>query len=193
MDDLDPRKLRQLADSLSELTGSVYKASETLNSMGKAESEGRRIVTRALQRAAKAQQLAADREESQNKEEETLESRQKKLYEDELRWRGFKIDATGKEVKTRVELTVAQRQELQQLDKRISKERELAEVTKDPVKSFRDISTRITSLQGVTDALQEKLFELTGQSKLFTAGLLVGTAAISGVAKAATSMADSLY
>lgn len=193
MDDLDPRKLRQLSDSLSELTGSVNEASESIKSMGKTQTEGSKVISRALARAAKAQQKATASEETSLKDEEALESKQKKLYEDELRWRGYKIDATGQETKTRVELTVAQRKELSQLDKRIAKERELAEVAKDPVKSFKDISTRVNSLQGVTDQLQEKLFELTGQSKLFTAGLMAGTAVVAGVTKAATSMADSLY
>lgn len=193
MDELDPRRLQDLANSLSDLTGTVRDTSDSLKAMAEPQRKGGKIIGRALERAAKAKEKAAAREETNLKEEETLESRQKKLYEDELRYRGYKIDATGKEVKTRVELTVAQQRELNQLDKRIAQERELAQALAEPGKALKDFSGKVNSLSDVAGLVQDKLFELAGPSKLFSAGLIAGTAAITGVTKAALSMTDSLY
>lgn len=193
MDDINPQQLQELSDSLYELTGAVRAYSQQTKDSSVPQAEGAQKVRRAWKHAVKVQQKATQQQQRKLAEEETLEDKQKKIYEDELRYRGYKLDATGKEVKTRVELTDLQRRELQELDKRIAKERELAEVAKDPVKAFRDMSQSVNSVQGIFGQFQERLFELTGRSQALAAGIVVASAAISGVTKAALSMADSLY
>jgi hypothetical protein len=191
MDELDPRKLRELSESLNDLTGTVKYTSQAVQSM--LDPESTKKLKQSNEERAAIEQAESNRQAAETSKAQSLEAQQNKMFQDELRWRGYKTEETGKLVKTSVELTASQRQSLEALDKRIAKERELAEVTKDPVKSFRNISGSVNSLQGIMGQFQEKMFEMTGKSVPMAAGLTALTATVAGVAKAALSMADSLY
>lgn len=197
MADLDSRKLRELNESFSELTGTVRATSQNLQSSIKGTEESTKksgkIISRALERAAKAQQRATQQEEKQTEKELTWEQKQEKYFQEEIKYREGKLIGFARLTKDEQDKIIKNKRNIDALDQRISKERELIEAASDPVKSFRDISSRINSISGITGALQEQLFEVTGKSKAYTAGLIAGTAVISGVIKAASSMADSLF
>jgi hypothetical protein len=193
MDDIDPRTIRDLSDSLSELTGTVKYTSQSMQSMLGPQEEANKKIKAAGKKRIEAERRATDERQKQLTKEESLESKQQKLFEAELKARGYKLDATNKEVKVSTDLTIAQKASLEALDKRIAKEKELAEVVKNPVKAFRDISSRVNSFEGVMGQMQEKMFEMTGKSIPMAMGLQALTAAATGVFKAATGMADSLY
>lgn len=193
MDELDPRRLQELTESLYELTGTVKYTSSAMESMLGPQAEANKKIQQSGKRRADVEEAATRSEEQQLSKKEAADSAQKKLFEDELRYRGYKLEKTGNLTKNTIELTSSQKGQLEALDKRISKERELAEVIKDPVKSFRSISGSVNSLDGVMSQLQDKMFEMTGKSTGMAIGLTSVTAVVAGVTKAAMSMADSLY
>lgn len=193
MDDIDPRTIRDLSDSLSELTGTVKYTSQAMQSMLGPQEEANKKIKAAGTKRIEAERRATDERNKQLDKEESLESKQQKLFEAELKARGYKLDATNKEIKISTDLSIAQKASLDALDKRIEKEKELAEVIKNPVKSFRDAASKVNSFEGVMGQMQEKMFEMTGKSVPMAMGLQALTAAATGVFKAATSMADSLY
>lgn len=193
MDELDPRRLQELTESLYELTGTVKYTSSAMQSMLGPQAEANKKIQQSGKRRADVEEAATRSEEQQLSKKEAADSAQKKLFEDELRYRGYKLEKTGNLTKNTIELTSSQKGQLEALDKRISKERELAEVIKDPVKSFRNISGSVNSLDGVMSQMQDKLFEMTGKSIPMAMGLTAVTSVVAGVTKAALSMADSLY
>lgn len=193
MDELDPRRLQELTESLYELTGTVRYTSSAMESMLGPQAEANKKIQQSGKRRADVEDAATRSEEQQLSKKEAADSAQKKLFENELRYRGYKLEKTGNLTKNTIELTSSQKGQLEALDKRISKERELAEVIKDPVKSFRSIASSTNSLDGVMGLLQDKMFEMTGKSTGMAIGLTSVTAVVAGVTKAAMSMADSLY
>jgi len=193
MDDLDPRKLYELSESFNELTGTVKYASTAMQSMLGPQAEANKRLKESGKKRAKVEEQAAQQQAKQLSKQEESEAKQKKLFDDELRYRGYKIDATGNLNKTTTSLTSTQKQSLEALDKRIEKERELAEVIKDPVKSFRNVANSVNSFDGIMGQMQEQMFEMTGKSVPLAAGLIAATAVVGGVVKAATGMADALY
>lgn len=193
MDELDPRKLYELSESLNELTGTVKYASTAMQSMLGPQAEANKKLRESGKKRAKVEEQAAQQQARQLSRQEEADVKQKKLFDDELRYRGYKIDATGNLNKTTTSLTGTQKQSLEALDKRIAKERELAEVIKDPVKSFRNVANSVNSFDGVMGLMQEEMFEMTGKSVPLAAGLIAATAVVGGVIKAATGMADALY
>ena len=193
MDELDPRKLYELSESLNELTGTVKYTDEAMRSMLGPQAEANRKLTESGKARADAEAAGADARNNEVSKQAEAEGKQQKLFEDELRYRGYKLDATNNLSKTTTELSVFQKQSLETLDKRISKERELARAAEDPVKEFRRLSTSVNSLDGVMGKLQEGLFEMTGKSVGWAAGLTFAISIFSGVTKAAMGMAESLF
>jgi hypothetical protein len=193
MDELDPRKLYELSESLNELTGTVKYASTAMQSMLGPQAEANKKLRESGKNRAKVEEQAAQQQAKQLSRQEEADVKQKKLLDDELRYRGYKIDATGNLSKTTTRLTGTQKQSLETLDKRIAKERELAEVVKDPVKAFRNVANSVNSFDGIMALMQEEMFEMTGKSVPLAAGLIAATAVVGGVVKAATGMADALY
>jgi len=123
----------------------------------------------------------------------SLEQAQNKLFEKQLRRRGYDINKNKVELSGIYDLTVAQQRQLQQLDENIAKERELIRAQDQPVKTFREIARSVTTLSGVIDKLQDQLFEVTGKSVPAVAALNLGIAALTGMVKAALVMSDALY
>jgi len=193
MDELDPRKLYELSESLNDLTGTVKYTDEAMRSMLGPQAEANRKLKESGKARSDVEAAGAEQRNKELNKQAEAESKQQKLFEDELRYRGYKLDATNNLSKTTTELSVAQKQSLETLDKRISKERELARAAEDPVKEFRRISTSVNSLDGVMGQMQEKMFEMTGKSVAMAAGLTLATSVISGVVKAATGMAEALF
>ena len=193
MDELDPRKLYELSESLNELTGTVKYASTAMQSMLGPQAEANRKLRESGKKRADVEKNAAEQRDKELKREVEADGKQKKLFDDELRYRGYKIDATGNLNKTTTSLSITQKQSLEALDKRIEKERELAEVIKDPVKSFRNVANSVNSFDGIMGLMQEELFEMTGKSRILAGSLMAATAVVGGVIKAATGMADALY
>jgi len=193
MDELDPRKLHDLSESLNELTGTVKYTSQAMQSMLGPQAEANKKLKESGKKRADVEEQAVQQEQKQLSKREQNEAKQNKMFQDELRYRGYKLEKTGALTKTTTELSSSQKQSLEVLDKRITKERELAEVIKDPVKSFRSVSSSVDSFSGVMGQLQEKMFEMTGKSVPLAAGLTAATAGVSGVIKAATGMTDALY
>lgn len=193
MDELDPRKLYELSESLNELTGTVKGTSQALQSMLGPQAQANDKLKISSEERIKVESEANRQREKEVNTESSLDSRQQKLFNDELRWRGYQLDKIGNLTKTTISLTAAQQQAIEALDKRIAQERELAAVVKDPVKSFRNISGSVNSLDGVMGILQDKMFEMTGKNTVMAGGLVAATAVIGGVTKAAMSMAESLY
>jgi len=192
MDDLDPRKLQELSESLNELTGTVRYTGEAMQAMLGPQAQANKKLKESGKKRADAEEAAAAAAAAKASRSKQEDSSQKKLFEDELRLRKYKIDANGNLVKTTTELSIANKQSLETLDKRIAKERELAEYAKDPVKAFRNVSGKVNSFDGVMGEMQEKLFDMTGKSTGMAMGFTAATAVISGVSKAAFGMADSL-
>ena len=193
MDDLDPRKLYELSESLNELTGTVKYTDEAMRSMLGPQAEANRKLKESGKARAEAEAAGADARDKEVSKQAEAEGKQQKLFEDELRYRGYKIEQTGALTKTTIELSVFQKQSLETLDKRISKERELARAAEDPVKEFRRIGSSVNSLDGVMGKLQEGMFEMTGKSVGWAASLTLVTSIFSGVTKAAMGMAESLF
>jgi hypothetical protein len=193
MDELDPRKLYELSESLNELTGTVKYTDEAMRSMLGPQAEANRKLKESGKARAEAEAAGAEQRDKEVSKQAEAEGKQQKLFEDELRYRGYKIEQTGALTKTTIELSVFQKQSLETLDKRISKERELARAAEDPVKEFRRLSTSVNSLDGIMGKLQEGLFEMTGKSVGMAAGLTLAISIFSGVTKAAMGMAESLF
>ncbi len=135
MDELDPRKLYELSESFNELTGTVKHTSQAMQAMLGPQAEANKKLRESGKKRADVEKNAAEQRDKELKREVEADVKQKKLFDDELRYRGYKIDATGNLNKTTTSLSITQKQSLEALDKRIEKERELAEVIKDPVKS----------------------------------------------------------
>jgi hypothetical protein len=193
MDELDPRKLYELSESFNELTGTVKYTSQAMQAMLGPQAEANKKLRESGKKRADVEKNAAEQRDKELKREVEADVKQKKLFDDELRYRGYKIDATGNLNKTTTSLSITQKQSLEALDKRIEKERELAEVIKDPVKSFRNVANSVNSFDGIMGLMQEELFEMTGKSRILAGGLMAATAVVGGVIKAATGMADALY
>ena len=193
MDELDPRKLYDLSESLNELTGTVKYASTAMQSMLGPQAEVNKKLRESGKKRAKVEEQGAQQQVKQLTKQQEAEAKQQKMFDEELRYRGYKIDATGNLNKTTTSLSATQMQSLETLDKRIAKERELAEVIKDPVKSFRNVANSVNSFDGIMGQMQEQMFEMTGKSVPLAAGLIAATAVVGGVIKAATGMADALY
>lgn len=193
MDELDPRTLYDLTQSLNELTGTVKYTDEAMRSMLGPQAEANRKLKESGEARANAEAAGADARNKEVSKQAEAEGKQQKLFEDELRYRGYKREITGALTKTTTELSSSQKLSLEALDKRINKERELAQVVKDPVKAFRNIGNSVNSLDGVMGQMQEKMFEMTGKSVAWAAGVTLATSVMSGVVKAATGMADALY
>jgi hypothetical protein len=193
MDDLDPRKLYELSESLNELTGTVKYTDEAMRSMLGPQAEANKKLKESGKARSDVEAAGAEARGKEVNKQAEAEGKQQKLFEDELRYRGYKIEKTGALTKTTTELSAFQKQSLETLDKRINKERELARAAEDPVKEFRRLSTSVNSLDGVMNQMQEKMFEMTGKSVGMAAGLTLATSVISGVVKAATGMAEALF
>jgi hypothetical protein len=193
MDELDPRKLYDLSESLNELTGTVKYASTAMQSMLGPQAEVNKKLRESGKKRAKVEEQGAQQQVKQLTKQQEAEAKQQKMFDEELRYRGYKIDATGNLNKTTTSLSATQMQSLETLDKRIAKERELAEVIKDPVKSFRNVANSVNSFDGIMGQMQEQMFEMTGKSVPLAAGLIAATAVVGGVIKAETGMADALY
>ena len=193
MDELDPRKLYELSESLNELTGTVKYTDEAMRSMLGPQAEANRKLKESGKARAEVEAAGAEARDKEVSKQAEAEGKQQKLFEDELRYRGYKIEQTGALTKTTIELSVFQKQSLETLDKRINKERELARAAEDPVKEFRRLSTSVNSLDGIMGKLQEGMFEMAGKSVGMAAGLTLATSIFSGVTKAALGMAESLF
>lgn len=192
MDELDPRRLYELSESLSELTGAVRYTGEAMQSMLGPQSEVNKKLKKSGNKRAEVEQQAAEQAQTSVSKNKQIDNEEKKLFEQQLRSRGYQIDQTGKLVKTTVDLSKANKESLEVLDKRIAKERELAEYAKDPAKAFRNVARKVDSFEGVMGEMQEKLFEMTGKNAAMAMGLTAATAVITGVSKAAFGMADAL-
>ena len=102
MDELDPRKLYELSESLNELTGTVKYASQAMQAMLGPQAEANKKLRESGKKRADVEKNAAEQRDKELKREVEADVKQKKLFDDELRYRGYKIDATGNLNKTTV-------------------------------------------------------------------------------------------
>lgn len=143
--------------------------------------------------------IAADIEGSTNKYETAAEKEQRQkaqqysLYKRQLQRRGYNVQGVKEEITEIRELSDTQQKFLKQLDKTLSKERELLGALVEPSKKLRELAHQLNSLESILGKFQQNIYEMTGNSKLLTVAFTLGVAGITGVTKAFSEVTDALF
>jgi len=191
---MDPDLIRQLEDEFYKLNESVRQTDNTfLDVLGPAATTIRDKLKSQNNQLATNQSQTTDKIENSYNKRKALADKQKDLYRQQMKRRGYDIDQSGKEVKTSIELTQAQQQQLDVLDKNIKRQQDLTQASDKPVQAFRQLAGSTNDLSGLMGKFQDKMFEMTGKSVGGAMVLTTATAALTGAAKAYNAMTDAIW
>ena len=191
---MDPETVSKLDNGLTDLNIAVRQTDQTfLDVLGPMAAQIKEKLAKENNQAAADQDKVTDSLENSYSKAKQIADKQQSLYQQQLKRRGYEIDQSGKEVKTTQELSISQQTLLANLDKTIAKENALIQSTNDPVKAFREFGATVNSAEGIWDKLQDKMFEMTGNSVGWAAALQGGIGALTGIVNATSAMSDAIY
>lgn len=191
---MDPETVIKLDNGLTDLNIAVRQTDQTfLDVLGPMAAQIKEKLAKENNQAAADQDKVTDSLENSYSKAKQIADKQQSLYQQQLKRRGYEIDQSGKEVKTTEELSISQQTLLANLDKTIAKENALIQSTNDPVKAFREFGATVNSAEGIWDKLQDKMFEMTGNSVGWAAALQGGIGALTGIVNATSAMSDAIY
>ena len=191
---MDPQTVREFDNGLSELNTAVRQTDQTfLDVLGPMANQIRDKLQKENNQAATDQDNVTNSLENSYSKSKELADKQQSLYKQQLQRRGYAIDQSGKEVKIDEELSIRQQELLDKLDKSIEKEKALVEATDKPVQKFRELAGGVTSLTGVLEKFQDKMYEMTGKSVGGAVVLQATIAAVTGMTKAFGAMSEAIW
>jgi hypothetical protein len=191
---MDPQTVRELDNGFTDLNIAVRQTDETfLDVLGPMAAQIKEKLAKDNIQAAVDQDNVTNSLENSYSKTRQLADKQQALYQQQLQRRGYDIDQSGREVKTTKELSINQKALLERLDKTIAKEHALIQATDKPVEQFRALAGSVTSISGIFEKLEDKMFEMTGKSVGGAIALQASIAAVTGITKSFGVMAQAIH
>lgn len=191
---MDPQTIQEFNNELYDLNEAVNNANKAFGEiLGPSAKKWKVAVKTDSESAVKDIDEATDDIKDATTEKEKLKKAQQERFKRELKRRGYDIDKNKVELNEIRDLNETQQKFLNELDKKQAKEKELIQALIAPGERFKSLAQSVTSLEGVFNKLQDKLFEATGKSVGSAVALTIGISALTGVAKAVSVMTDAIY
>lgn len=199
MDDIDKEKIRELNESLSELTGTVNVAEKAVERVVERLGFGDKLKNKAEERAKAEDKATASVEKSTTAIDEERKKREEsskstaEIFKKELSYRKVQLDANNQLVSTVVRLTQEQRNQLRMADKLNEKERQRMAFMDAPGKAMSGLADKFSTSESILRSFNDNVLSLTSNSAGLTTTFLGAKAVIVGFTDAATVMTKSLY
>jgi len=197
--EIDTEKIRELNESLRELTGTVNVAEQAVekivNRLGFGDKLKKKVEerTEAEDKATTSiDKSTAAIDEERKKREETTKA-QSEQFRKELSYRKVAVDANNELVSTAVQLSKAQRDTLRLADQLNKKEREKLAYKDDPGKTVSGLTDKFSASGAVLNSFNDQILSLTSNSTALTLGYLAAKAGLTGLMDATAAMTKSLY
>jgi len=174
-ENLDPNEIRNTNEAITDLGYAATDAAKSLGKLSDSEATATKKATDSVDKlATEFDGLTRD-----IKVNSDLQSKQNILFERELKNLGYKQDADGKLIKTSVELSSGQKDQIDKIKVANS--------------SFDNLVKQYGHGGSITEALNSKMMDLTKGSHGATASMMLVGGAASGMIKAFSSMTSSIY
>ena len=197
--EIDTEKIRELNESLRELTGTVNVAEQAVEKIVTRLGFGDKLKKKVEERTeaedkatTSIDKSTAAIDEERKKREETSKA-QAEQFRKELSYRKVAVDANNELVSTAVQLSKAQRDTLRLADQLNKKEREKLAYKDDPGKTVSGLTDKFSASGAVLNSFNDQILSLTSNSTALTLGYLAAKAGLTGLMDATSSMAKSLY
>lgn len=197
--DIDIEKIRELNESLSELTGTVNVAEKAVERIVERLGFGDKLKKKAEERAEAEGKATTSIDKSTEAIDEERKKREKSArdqadqFKKELGYRKVAFDANGELISTAVQLSKAQRDTIKLADKLNQKEREKLAYKDDPGKTVSGLTDKFSASGAVLKGFNDQILSLTSSSTALTLSYLGAKAGLTGLMDATSAMAKSLY
>ena len=197
--EIDTEKIRELNESLRELTGTVNVAEQAVEKIVTRLGFGDKLKKKVEERTeaedkatTSIDKSTAAIDEERKKREETSKA-QAEQFRKELSYRKVAVDANNELVSTAVQLSKAQRDTLRLADQLNKKEREKLAYKDDPGKTVSGLTDKFSASGAVLNSFNDQILSLTSNSTALTLSYLAAKAGLTGLIDATSAMAKSLY
>ena len=190
--EIDTDKIRELNDSLSELTGTVQVAEQAMEKIVTRLGFGDKLKKETDKRIDAEQEATTSIKKTTTQREDELK-KQNDLFKKELDYRKVQLDANGELISSAVRLTKEQRETIRLADLLNQKDRQRIAAMDAPGKAMTDLAGKVNSAEGIMSVFNDKILSLTSSSAGATASFIAVKAVIGGLADATTVMTKSLY
>ncbi len=190
--EIDTDKIRELNDSLSELTGTVQVAEQAMEKIVTRLGFGDKLKKEADKRIDAEQEATTSIKKTTTQREDELK-KQNDLFKKELDYRKVQLDANGELISSAVRLTKEQRETIRLADLLNQKDRQRIAAMDAPGKAMTDLAGKVNSVDGIMGVFNEKILSLTSSSAGATTGFIAVKAVLGGLADATAVMTKSLY
>ena len=197
--EIDTEKIRELNESLRELTGTVNVAEQAVEKIVTRLGFGDKLKKKVEERTeaedkatTSIDKSTAAIDEERKKREETSKA-QAEQFRKELSYRKVAVDANNELVSTAVQLSKAQRDTLRLADQLNKKEREKLAYKDDPGKTVSGLTDKFSASGAVLNSFNDQILSLTSNSTALTLSYLGAKAGLTGLMDATAAMTKSLY
>ena len=190
--EIDTDKIRELNDSLSELTGTVQVAEQAMEKIVTRLGFGDKLKKETDKRIDAEQEATTSIKKTTTQREDELK-KQNDLFKKELDYRKVQLDANGELISSAVRLTKEQRETIRLADLLNQKDRQRIAAMDAPGKAMTDLAGKVNSAEGIMSVFNDKILSLTSSSAGATASFIAVKAVIGGLADATAVMTKSLY
>jgi predicted RNA-binding protein with RPS1 domain len=197
--EIDTEKIRELNESLRELTGTVNVAEQAVEKIVTRLGFGDKLKKKVEERTeaedkatTSIDKSTAAIDEERKKREETSKA-QAEQFRKELSYRKVAVDANNELVSTAVQLSKAQRDTLRLADQLNKKEREKLAYKDDPGKTVSGLTDKFSASGAVLNSFNDQILSLTSNSTALTLSYLGAKAGLTGLIDATAAMTKSLY
>ena len=190
--EIDTEKIRELNESLRELTGTVNVAEQAVEKIVTRLGFGDKLKKETDKRIDAEKDATSAIKKTTTLREDELK-KQNDIFQKELAYRKVQLDANGELISTAVRLTKEQRETIRLADLLNKKDRQRIDAMDAPGKAMTDLAGRVNSAEGIMGVFNEKILSLTSSSAGATAGFIAVKAVLGGLADATAVMTKSLY
>ena len=190
--EIDTEKIRELNESLRELTGTVTVAEQAVEKIVLRLGFGDKLKKETDKRIDAEQEATSSIKKTTTLREDELK-KQNDIFKKELDYRKVQLDANGELISTAVRLTKEQRETIRLADLINQKDRQRMAALDSPGKAMTDLAGKVNSAEGIMGVFNDKILSLTSSSAGATAGFIAVKAVMGGLADAAGIMTKSLY
>lgn len=197
--EIDTEKIRELNESLRELTGTVNVADQAVEKIVSRLGFGDKLKKKVEERTEAEDKATTSIDKSTTAIDEERKNRQKatKAQDDqfrkELSYRKVAFDANNELVSTAVQLSKSQRDTIRLADQLNKKEREKLAYKDDPGKTVSGLTDKFSASGAVLNSFNDQILSLTRNSTSLTLSYLGAKAGLTGLMDATAAMTKSLY
>ena len=190
--EIDTEKIRELNESLTELTGTVTAAKQAVEKIALRLGSGDKLKKETDKRIEAEQDATSSIKKTTTQREDELK-KQNDIFKKELDSRKVAFDANNELISTSIQLSKAQRDTLKLADQLNKKEREKIAYKDDPGKTVSGLTDKFSASGAVLNSFNDQILSLTSNSTALTLGYLGAKAGLTGLMDATAAMTKSLY